>query len=855
MARGHGGNVWKLAAERGCEPGDILDFSANINPLGPPEWLRPLVSRRLESVVHYPDPAASDLVEALARRHGVDPNTIVAGNGASEILFALPRVLDAARAVVPVPSYIDYARAARLGGLDVESLPLAESREFALDLPALEERLRGDEAVVLGQPNNPTGLVVDPDELRQCAVRDPGTTFVVDEAFLDLVEECDTLIRGRPANVVVLCSMTKTYAIPGLRLGYAVAEAETISRLRQALAPWSVNVLAQAVGAAAIRDEDYLQRTRAYVSEQREQLRGELSRVPELTVYPGRANFLLVRIDRGDADANALADTLLSEGIAIRVCDNYEGLDARFFRVAVRTADENERLCRAVRSALGQPARRSARKRTPAIMFQGTSSNAGKSVLAAALCRILLQDGVRVAPFKAQNLSLNSFVTRDGCEMGRAQVMQAQACRLDPDVRMNPVLLKPSSDTGMQVIVRGKPLTGLDALDDRERCDKLFAHVKACYDSLASEHDAMVLEGAGSPGEVNLKSRDIVNMRMAKYAGAPVLLVGDIDRGGVFASFVGTMEVLAEWERRRVAGFVVNRFRGHEALLGNAFEIVEQHTGRRVLGVVPYLDRLNLPEEDAVEFKDGAFDDSGAVAECVTLGVVDLPHISNCTDLDALRLEPDVRVRVVREPSDLTDMDAVVIPGSKNVLRDLEWLKTSGLAEAIGRLAASGASEIIGICGGFQMLGDTMSDPHHVESSTGEDTGLGLLRVKTELGREKTLCRVECRHGPSGLDVFGYEIHHGRTDPGPEQPILKRGDGEIIGVSSADGRVWGTYLHGVFDADEFRRWFIDGLRRRQGLAPLGEVVATYDLEPAFDRLADVVRAALDMDAVYRLIGL
>ena len=493
--------------------------------------------------------------------------------------------------------------------------------------------------------------------------------------------------------------------------------------------------------------------------------------------------------------------------------------------------------------------------RARAVMVQGVCSNVGKSVIATALCRILLQDGYRVAPFKAQNLSLNSFVTRDGLEMGRAQATQARACRLAPDVRMNPVLLKPSSETGCQVIVRGRPVGFAEALDYGERSRRLFGEAKACYDALAAEYDVIVLEGAGSPAEVNLKDRDFVNMRMARHADAPVLIVGDIDRGGVFAFFIGVMETFEEWERRLVAGFVVNRFHGDEALLGDAFEYVERHTGKPTFGVIPFLPDLGLPEEDSVEFKAGAYDDAATRPDAVTVAVVDLPHISNFTDLDALRGEPDVAIRVARAPEDLAGADAVVLPGSKNTLGDLAWLRHTGLAAEIERVARSGAAEVVGLCGGFQMLGREVSDPAQVESRSGRVEGLGLLDARTELAAGKTLRQATARHLPSGLEVRGYEIHHGRTETGDETAAIRADDGGVLGVAGRVGRVWGTYLHGVFDADAFRRWFVDGLRVRRGLPGLGEVVAPYDLEPALDRLAEVVRERLDLSAIYRRMGL
>jgi dethiobiotin synthetase len=439
------------------------------------------------------------------------------------------------------------------------------------------------------------------------------------------------------ANLITVRSLTKFYAIPGLRLGFGIVPAGQASQVRDRILPWSVNTLAQAAGITCLADEEYGRRTREYVTAQRQQLAERLTRLPQLKVYPGTANYLLVQLLGTAITAHRLAEQLLAQGIAIRVCDNFQGLDASFFRVAIRRAEENECLGAALEDILGDHLKvRKPRKKTPALMLQGTASNAGKSVLTAALGRIFLQDGLSVAPFKAQNMSLNSFVTRDGLEMGRAQVVQAQACRLDPDVRMNPVLLKPSSDVGSQIIVNGRPVSNMNVDEYVAFKKKAWQAVTTAYDSLAGEYDLMVLEGAGSPAEINLKHHDIVNMAMARHATAPVLLVGDIDRGGVFASFVGTLELLADWERSLVAGFVVNRFRGQASLLGDAFTYIEQRTERPVLGTIPYLQDLGLPEEDSVSFKAGLYDASPPANDHVEIVLIDLPHISNFTDMEPL---------------------------------------------------------------------------------------------------------------------------------------------------------------------------------------------------------------------------
>ena len=555
----------------------------------------------------------------------------------------------------------------------------------------------------------------------------------------------------------------------------------------------------------------------------------------------------------GGGDTASLAEYCLGHGIMIRRCENYQGLESAhlFFRIAVRTKQENLRLIQLLQAYFGKGrSRKAERKKASSIMFQGTCSDAGKSIITAALCRILHQDGVRVAPFKAQNMSLNSFVTLQGDEMGRAQVVQAQAARLDPDCRMNPILLKPNSDTGSQIIVCGKPVGNMSVLDYNDYKPKVWNSVCKSYDDLAGEFDVVVLEGAGSPGEVNLKADDIVNMRMAQYAESPVIIVGDIDRGGVYSSFVGIMEVLAEWERQLVAGFLVNKFRGQASLLDTAHSYVKMHTGRKVLGVVPYLKNLGLPEEDSVSFKKGSFNKKHS-GEGVEIVVINLPHISNFTDVEPFLEEPDVTLRIIENCSDIGSPDAIILPGSKNVIHDLRFLKEGGFAERIDKCLLDGC-EIVGICGGYQMLGKVISDPYKIESADGQLPGLGYLEMETVIEQDKNLTRKSGIHQLSGKKVFGYEIHHGISSMS-EFPVLRFNDGTLCGQMERSEKIWGCYLHGIFESDEFRRWFIDNLRQRSGLQPVGEILAPYNLEIAFDRLADCVRENVDMEALYRLL--
>ncbi|MBP8980740.1 MAG: threonine-phosphate decarboxylase [Syntrophobacterales bacterium] len=350
----HGGNLRKLAEAAGLSPAHILDFSANINPLGPPEWLRPLIISRVASLVHYPDPDCAELLQAAAARYGVKTEETIAGNGSTEILHLLPRVLTARRAVVSVPAYVDYAHAAELAGLPVERVPLAEERDFRPDPEKIDRFLRDGDLFFTGQPNNPTGLLWDAADLRRLARRHPAATIVIDEAFADFVPGMDSLTQRRPPNVVVLLSLTKFFAVPGIRLGCAVADPALIARIKAVMPPWTVNTLAQAIGAAALADAAYAEKTRAYVGEARETLVRDLTSLGGFYVYPGEANFLLVKITRRDLDAPELAGKLLRRGIGIRVCDNFAGLDRRFFRIAVRTGDENRRLCQAIGDVLKQ---------------------------------------------------------------------------------------------------------------------------------------------------------------------------------------------------------------------------------------------------------------------------------------------------------------------------------------------------------------------------------------------------------------------------------------------------------------------------------------------------------------------
>ncbi len=493
----------------------------------------------------------------------------------------------------------------------------------------------------------------------------------------------------------------------------------------------------------------------------------------------------------------------------------------------------------------------------PVLMVLGTASSVGKSVLVTALCRIFRQDGISVAPFKAQNMSNNADVTPDGREIGRAQSEQAAAAGLAPRWEMNPVLLKPQGDRTSQVVLEGRPAGLLQSADFVGKKRDLWPHVVGALATLREQYELVVAEGAGSPAETNLRAGDIVNMSVARHARAPVLLVGDIDRGGVFAHLFGTLALLEPEDRELVRGFIINRFRGDPSLLAPAIEDLEARTGVPVLGVVPWIDDLRLAEEDAVALeRPRASSPTAEVAGLVDIAVIRLPRIANFDDFDPLASEPGVRLRYVAKPEDLGQPRLIILPGTKATIADLEALRRAGLADAVLERHTAGTA-VLGICGGFQMLGERLSDPFGVEAQAGtEVSGLGLLPLTTTFAAEKVTRRVEgslaTARGPwagaANTQVRGYEIHMGTTEAisEPITPLLVL-DGLPDGAVSADGQVAGCYLHGLFHNDALRHALLAGLGLTE--AP----TRTFDREREFDRLAQHVRSHLDMDRVRALV--
>ncbi|MEL7561775.1 cobyric acid synthase [Dehalogenimonas sp. 4OHTPN] len=497
--------------------------------------------------------------------------------------------------------------------------------------------------------------------------------------------------------------------------------------------------------------------------------------------------------------------------------------------------------------------------RAKVIMVQGTSSNVGKSVLVAALCRIFKQDGYRVAPFKSQNMALNAFVTPEGGEIGRAQAMQAEASGIAPSIHMNPVLLKPEANSRSQIVLHGKVYQTTSAKDYYQHTSFLLEKVEESLNYLRQKYDIVVIEGAGSPAEINLKPREIANMRIAKLAEAPVLLCGDIDRGGVYAFLVGTLELLDEDERKLVKGFIINKFRGDVSLIKDANDFLEKRTGLPVLGVVPYYRDILLAQEDSVYLDERRNRQSNADLE---IAVIRSPRISNYDDFDPLE-EDGANLRYISRPEELGDPDLIIIPGSKTTVPDLLAITQSGVAGAVVRKARAG-TPVFGACGGYQMLGRLIHDPDHVESDRDTVEGLGLMEAETTFAREKATTQVKgvitedrgLLAGLKGEAIYGYEIHMGRTES-CHRPFqitqTQKGPADYAdGSINESGTVIGSYIHGIFQSHGFRRGLLNNLRRRKGI-PERTYDAPLDKEKHYDALADLVRNSLDIRAVYRIL--
>ncbi|MCR5724785.1 MAG: cobyric acid synthase [Treponema sp.] len=733
---------------------------------------------------------------------------------------------------------------------------------------------------------------------------------------------------ARFPHLVVVNAFTKYYGMAGLRLGYAIfSDSALASRFCERQRPWAVSSESVRCGEAVLEAElsaqaapaecdqpqecalpptecdlsqaraaeqegcgagealaepgtrsapeacparwteskktarsDWAEKTLACITGERNRMYSALQRL-SLRCIKGNANFILFQC-AADLSSFTAPDSL----VVIRQCADFYGLDASWYRIAVKTPQENTVLLNALSKALSfdvtfpesktGPLDAPGKKKARVIMVQGTMSNAGKSLLVAALCRIFAQDGYRAAPFKSQNMALNSGVTEDGLEMGRAQIMQAEAAGILPDVSMNPILLKPCSDKGSQVIVNGEVRGVMSARDYFAFRKKLIPEILAAYRRLQDEYDVIVIEGAGSPAEINLKKDDIVNMGLAELVDAPVLLAGDIDRGGVFASLYGTAALLPQSERKRIKGFIINKFRGEVSLLQDGLEQIHALTGIPVLGVVPYIPNLRIDDEDSLSER---LENVEKQETCLHIVALRFPYVSNFTDLAAFDRLPFVQVSYCESMEEYGECvsvsgepDMLVLPGTKNTVQTLDWLRQTGFDRLVIRKARS-ALPVVGLCGGFQLLGRCLHDPEGNEGGfpRNEIAGLGLLPVETVFSVSKTRRQVHTSFQKtdgvygclSGCAVSGYEIHHGVTTGLEEQA-----------VGCINGSVLGTYVHGFFDEEEICRAFVQLLCARKGIAvpAFSEYAASRNQE--YDRLAAVVRESLDMEALYKILS-
>ena len=883
----HGGRLQRAALRYGIAAEQWLDLSTGISPFA---WPVPSIPA---SAWHRLPEDDDGLIDIACAYYAAPQLLPVAGSQAA--IQGLPRLRAHSRVGVIAPGYSEHAHAWREAGHSAETLPA----------DALFANAARFDVIVLIHPNNPGGDTFDRDALlqlhAQLAAR--GGWLIVDEAFIDATPERSLAASCDREGLIVLRSVGKFFGLAGARAGFVCAAPRLLASLRERLGPWTLAGPARHVLKLALSDRDWQR-------QQREQLLANSRRLATLlsghglTPSAGCAFFQWRRDER----AAALHDALARRGILTRLFDvpvslrlGLPGDEAAFarldsalreieplslggeaarLRAAGSRADERPRAmpegrgvgrgegsakwdCLRSDSRTAQACRELAacepdsaspdphllpkgegNAKARVLMVQGCTSDAGKSTLVAALCRWLHRRGVVVAPFKPQNMALNSAVTVDGGEIGRAQALQAQAAGLPPHTDFNPVLLKPNTDTGAQVIVHGRAVGNMDAVGYHDYKRVAFDAVLLSHGRLVQQYDAVIVEGAGSPAEINLRDRDIANMGYAEAVDCPVILIADIDRGGVFAHLVGTLALLSDSERARIAGFVINRFRGDMALLQSGLDWLERETGKPVLGVLPYLHGLHVDAEDALPIARGSNADAR-----LRVAVPALPRISNHTDFDALRAHPLVDLHFVGPGEAPPSCDLIVLPGSKSTRADLAWLRAQGWEAAITRHLRYGG-KLIGICGGFQMLGHAVHDPSGLEGEAGSSAGLGLLDFVTTLEPEKQLRNAQGRFAFVDAAVRGYEIHCGvSTGPALASPAVVLDGACVDGAVSEDGQIFGSYLHGLFDEPA-------ALNALLGWAGL-DASETVDLaalrEVSLERLADAVDAHLDTRALLNLL--
>ncbi len=861
----HGGNPRGESATLGVPLPESapLDFSVNLNPLGPPPNVAAIISSfSAKDAVPYPEPAATTAAAEIATARSVPLEEVLVGSGATEIFQWIVKVFAKSNATAVAPCYSGYAEVCAVEGVPFKHILHAKrENQFAIDWNKIDFSNSG--LVFLASPNNPTGTASPPEKTLELVEKHLDTFFVIDESFVDFIPHNASLfnIPKLPPNCAVVQSLTKFFSIAGLRLG--VVRTPRAAEIAKKRLPWTLNSLAAKVAGALYDDREFVAESKRRVAELRDSLSAEIATIPDIHPFPSATNFILCELT-GDTKGAELARCLLERGIMIRRCSDWPGLGDDFIRIGVKTEPDNEILLDNLSDILGGEKRPTHSPKTAKtkIMVVGTSSGAGKSVLAAGICRLLARNGVKTAPFKAQNMSLNSFVTPEGGEIGRAQAAQAQAAGIEPHTDMNPILLKPEGDNRSQLVVNGKATISTSAKEYYSMKNDLGEIAKNAFDRLAGRFDAIVLEGAGSPAEINLMDKDFVNMAMAEHADAKTILVADIDRGGVFASILGTVALLPPRHRKLLTGVVINKFRGDPSLLDPGIDEIEKLTGVPILGILPHLGTLPIDEEDSLDLNSRG---GHADANTPKIAVVKLPRISNFTDFAPLARHSAIRLEYAATPAGIRDADLILLPGTKNSIEDLEWLRQTELAAEIAAAVERGVP-VIGICGGFQMLGAEINDPDGVEGPPGRRVeGLGLLPVKTTLRGTKQLTRMTgvtteaFPFAPKGTPFEGYEIHVGETTPikantsipSPLAITLKDKTpiDKLEGAISADGLVLGTYVHGLFDSpalvDAIAKWLTRNTKARPPRQDHSEPQSLEaDKLAALDKLADLLEPML-----------
>jgi adenosylcobyric acid synthase len=862
----HGGDLHRATARFGRS--HFLDFSSNLNPFA--HFPLPDSPELHASVSRYPSAGADDLLPCLAAATNHPAHQLIPTAGAIEGIYLAARLFPNSPAIIPAPSFPDYLRAAHAAGLKIPTTDPPHA-----DLPSLATRLseytdRHPPVILLGNPNNPTGLLHSRSDLSQLVRSNIGqhAHWIIDEAFIHLVDaDSPSLLpelHNLP-NVIVIGAWTKSCAIPGLRLGYiATSNQRYQDRLRALQPPWSVNGPASLWARTHLNERLPLilrQHARQIASE-RAHLIAAINALPGLKAYPSATNFFLVQSNT--LPGETLRDSLGFKGILLR---DHQGLrmDSNLSRSAVRTREENMRLIEALTSSVtsstvSRPAH-PAKKLAKVIAVLGSSSNSGKSWVATALCRLLANRGFRVAPFKAQNMSNNSAATPCGAEIGRAQAAQAEACRIAPSPLMNPVLLKPAGNSSSQLVVLGKAQKHIPAREYYQHIEPLRTIAHTALDHLRENFDVIVTEGAGSPVELNLMDRDIANLDPVRHANGRWLLVTDIEKGGVFAQAAGTWNLIPTPDKSSCIGLVVNKFRGDLSLFANAGEYFRNVFGAPFLGTLPFAPDLQPESEDTLSNRTQNKREKVPPSKSRRLVVrwISFPSISNAQDLEPWSTDPGIDIQSATTPEEIAQADLLILPGSKNTLADFDWLNASGLAPAIQTFAQHNRP-IVGVCGGFQMLGETLEDPHARDGTGGTRTALGLLPVSTTFQEQKTVRQVTASFGEDSWTP--YEIHMGTTrpsitaDPSMTHVFTCSTDADrdfSEGVSL--NKVLGTYLHGCFESAAFRR-HLCALARPD--LPSDSLVnpAPWRLEKEriYDGMADLLARYLNLEPILEYLA-